>query len=145
MLLPGEGNVQLCLNVIMSLWFQSRQSWALESGLILSTRVNPSTCCSGTACDSALAFSQCILMAADCILFGDGKKLPPLCSWTISSIWRRFLDPPLRDKNKTVCLCLNFSTEHGKDRPSDADEESPESYRDAVAEFGVLLQLALPR
>ncbi len=26
----------------------------------------------------------------------------------------------------------------------DADEESPESYRDAVSEFGVLLQLALP-
>ena len=90
----------------MSLWFQSRQSWALESGLILSMRVNPSTCCSGTAFDAALAFSQCILMGADCILFEGGKKLPPLCSSTISSIWRRFLDPPLRDKNKTVCLCL---------------------------------------
>jgi hypothetical protein len=28
---------------------------------------------------------------------------------------------------RMVCLCLNSSTEHGKDRPSDADEESPES------------------
>lgn len=34
---------------------------------------------------------------------------------------------------------------HGKDRPSDADEESPESYSDAVAEFAVPLQLALSR
>jgi len=64
------------LNVIMSLWFQNRQSWALESGVILSTRVNPPTCCSGTACDSALAFSQCTLMAVGCILFGGDKKVP---------------------------------------------------------------------
>ena len=31
---------------------------------------------------------------------------------------RRFLGPALRDKNKTVCMCLKSSTEHGKDRPS---------------------------
>jgi len=36
-------------------------------------RVNPPTCCCGTACDSALAFSQCSLMAADRILFEGGK------------------------------------------------------------------------
>ena len=36
---------------------------------------------------------------------------------------------------------LSFNWQYTKD----ADEESPESYSDAVAEFGVLLQLALPR
>jgi hypothetical protein len=36
---------------------------------------------------------------------------------------------------------LSFNWQYTKD----ADEESPQSYSDAVAEFGVLLQLALPR
>jgi hypothetical protein len=48
------------------------------------------------------------------------------CSRLLEGFWvkatanhacRRFLER-LSDDNKTVCLCLKFSTEHGKDRPS---------------------------
>jgi hypothetical protein len=78
-------------------------------------------------------------------LLQERNKQRRAANRTLPRPFRRFGGGFSARQNKMVCLCLNSSTEHGKDRPSDADEESPESYSDAVAEFGVLLQLALPR
>jgi hypothetical protein len=69
----------------------------------------------GLATDAGL--ESCVAMLSNSDTFSS-RLLEGFCVKATANSRLPEVSRPLRDNNKTVCLCLKFSTEHGKDRPS---------------------------